>query len=77
VRIMTEDGKPMIVKVVENKPVVVEYDSSDKVMRWGKEIQAASARYGIHPAIIAAVIEDESGGNPDAESPAGATGLMS
>lgn len=76
VRIMTEDGKPVIVKVVENKPVIVEYDSSDKVMRWGKEIQAASAKYGIDPAIIAAVIEQESGGNPDAESPAGAIGLM-
>jgi hypothetical protein len=76
VRIMTEDGKPMIVKVVENKSVLVEYDSSDKVMRWGKEIQAASSKYGIDPAIIAAVIEQESGGNPDAESPAGAIGLM-
>lgn len=76
VRIMTEDGKPMIVKVVENKPVVVEYDSSDKVMRWGKEIQAASTKYGINPAVIAAVIEQESGGNPDAQSPAGAIGLM-
>lgn len=76
VRIMTEDGKPMIVKVVENKPVVVEYDSSDKVMRWGKEIQAASTKYGIDPAVIAAVIEQESGGNPDAKSPSGAIGLM-
>jgi membrane-bound lytic murein transglycosylase MltF len=76
VRIMTEDGKPIIVKVVENKPVVVEYDSSDKVMRWGKEIQAASTKYGIDPAVIAAVIEQESGGNPDAQSPAGAIGLM-
>jgi hypothetical protein len=76
VRIMTEDGKPMIVKNVEDKLVVVDYDSSDKVMRWGKEIQAASTKYGIDPAVIAAVIEQESGGNPDAESPAGAIGLM-
>lgn len=76
VRIMTEDGKPMIVKYVENKPVVAEYDASDKVMRWGKEIQAASNKYGVDPAIIAAVIEQESGGNPDIQSPAGATGLM-
>ncbi|WML44319.1 lytic transglycosylase domain-containing protein [Neobacillus sp. PS3-40] len=77
VRIMTADGKPMIIKVVENKPVVVvEYDSSDKVMRWGKEIQAASSKYGIDPAVIAAVIEQESGGNPNVQSPAGAIGLM-
>lgn len=76
VRIMTEDGRPMIVKVVENKAVVVEYDSSDKVMRWGNEIQAASKKYGIDPEVIAAVIEQESGGNPNAHSPAGAIGLM-
>lgn len=76
VQIMTEDGKPMIVQVVNNKPVVVKYDSSDNVLRWGKEIQAASAKYGIDPALIAAVIEQESGGNPLAQSPAGAIGLM-
>ncbi len=76
VRIFTEDGKPMIVRVVDNKPVFVEYDPSHKVLRWGKEIQAASEKYGIEPAIIAAVIEQESGGNPNAQSPAGAIGLM-
>lgn len=76
VRILTEDGKPMIVKVVENKPVVIEYDASDNVMKWGKEIQSASEKYGISPALIAAVIEQESGGNPDSLSSAGAIGLM-
>lgn len=76
VRIFTEDGKPMIVKVVDNKPIVVEYDPSHKVLRWGKEIQAASEKYGIEPAVIAAIIEQESGGNPNANSPAGAIGLM-
>lgn len=76
VRIMTEDGKPMIVKTVADKHVAVEYDSSDKVLRWGKEIQAASTKYGIDPAVIAAVIEQESGGNPGIQSSAGAIGLM-
>jgi hypothetical protein len=73
VRIMTEDGKPMI---VDSKTVVGDYDSSDKVMRWGKEIQAASAKYDVDPALIAAVIEQESDGKPDIMSPAGAIGLM-
>lgn len=73
VRIMTEDGKPMI---VDSKTVVGEYDSSDKVMRWGKEIQSAASKYDVDPALIAAVIEQESGGNPDISSPAGAIGLM-
>lgn len=76
VRILTEDGKPVFVKVVGGKTVIVDYDPTDKVLRWGKEIQAATEKYGIDPAIIAAVIEQESGGNPDAQSPAGAVGLM-
>jgi hypothetical protein len=73
IRIMSEDGEPMI---VDSKTVVGDYDSSDKVMRWGKEIQAASAKYEVDPALIAAVIEQESGGKPDIMSPAGAIGLM-
>lgn len=73
VRIMTEDGKPMI---VDSKTVVGDYDSTDHVMRWGKEIQAASAKYDVDPALVAAVIEQESGGKPDITSPAGAIGLM-
>lgn len=73
VMIITDDGKPM---AIANKTVVGNYDSSDNVMRWGREIQAASAKYGIDPAIIAAVIEQESGGNPTIKSPSGAIGLM-
>lgn len=76
VRIMTEDGKPIMVKDTGDKPVVAAYDPSDEVMKWGKEIQTASEKYGINPAVIAAVIEQESGGNPDIKSPAGAIGLM-
>jgi hypothetical protein len=73
VRIMTEDGKPMI---IDSKMIVGDFDSSDKVMRWGKEIQAASAKYDVDPALIAAVIEQESGGKPDIMSSSGAIGLM-
>lgn len=73
VRIMSEDGKPVM---MDSKMVVGDYDTSDKVMRWGKDIQASATKYGVDPAVIAAVIEQESGGKPDIVSSAGAIGLM-
>ncbi len=46
------------------------------VRRWEPQIQAAAKKYGVPPAMIAAVMTAESGGNPNAGSPAGAQGLM-
>lgn len=49
---------------------------NDQVLRWQKEIEASAKKYQIEPALIAAVMEQESGGDPAAESPVGAIGLM-
>lgn len=51
-------------------------DQKHKVLRWSQYIFKAAELYNLDPALIAAVIEQESGGNPNAISPAGAIGLM-
>ncbi len=61
-----------IIMVQGSQPI----NLNDRVLRWQKEIETAAAKYNLDPAIIAAVIEQESGGDPGAESPAGAIGLM-
>lgn len=48
----------------------------DRVLRWQKEIETAAEKYDLEPALLAAVIEQESGGEPEALSPVGAIGLM-
>jgi Rod binding domain-containing protein len=47
-----------------------------KVSRFIKLISETADRHGLDPTLIAAVITQESGGNPMAVSPAGARGLM-
>lgn len=44
--------------------------------RWGPLVQRYAAQYGVDPELVLAVISHESGGNPNARSPAGAVGLM-
>jgi soluble lytic murein transglycosylase-like protein len=42
---------------------------------YGSEITAAAQRHGVDPALLAALIKQESGFDPNAHSPAGAQGL--
>lgn len=46
------------------------------VTRWDTLIASAAERHAVDPALVAIVVLVESGGNPMAVSPAGATGLM-
>ena len=46
------------------------------VRRWGPQLIAAGQRHKVDPALLAIVMLVESGGDPNARSGAGATGLM-
>ncbi len=48
----------------------------EKIQQWCQFIQQAAAQYQLDPNLIAAVMLQESGGNPDAYSRSGAVGLM-
>lgn len=73
VKIVMIDEKPVMIG--ENGEVIP-YDKTDRILRWGRLIEAAAEKYQTDPAIIAAIIEQESGGNASAVSRAGAIGLM-
>ena len=48
----------------------------EKIQRWCDLIQKYAHEHGLEPNLIAAVMLQESGGNPDAYSRSGAVGLM-
>ncbi len=52
------------------------YGQLPQVTKYADAINKAAERYNLDPALIAAVIQQESGGNPNAVSHAGAQGLM-
>ena len=47
-----------------------------RVLQWYEAITAVAKKYDLEPALVAALVEQESGGNPNAISRAGAIGLM-
>jgi soluble lytic murein transglycosylase-like protein len=47
-----------------------------EVLAWSPLVDAVAARFGVDRALLMAVMEVESGGDPLAESPKGARGLM-
>lgn len=66
------DGHP----VRETLASGVRYYAPAQRDRYAKHIRAAAKAYGLEPALLHAVISAESGYNPFARSPKGATGLM-
>jgi len=48
----------------------------ENILQWCQPIMQFSAYYGLDPKLIAAVMLQESGGNPEAYSKSGAVGLM-
>lgn len=52
------------------------YGQLPQVVKYAGAINKAAEKYNLDPALIAAVIQQESGGNPNAVSPVGAQGLM-
>ena len=74
VSIVTYQGQTIIVgEISQNfQPI----NLNDRVLRWQKEIEVAAKKYSLEPSLIAAVMEQESGGDPDSVSPVGALGLM-
>jgi len=46
------------------------------VSQWGGSIVSTSHAYGVDPNLVAAIVQTESGGDPNAGNPSGAVGLM-
>ena len=60
----------------ENAGCVISSSFPDSIQRWCSQISQYAIHQGIDPNLIAAVMLQESGGNPDAFSKSGAVGLM-
>lgn len=74
VSIITYQGQTIIVGEISQSSQPI--NLNDRILRWQKEIEVAAKKYSLETSLIAAVIEQESGGDPDSVSPVGALGLM-
>lgn len=63
-------------EAVQTSPCAIHRDFPDEIYRWCGVISQFSHAYGLDPNLIAALIWQESGGNPIAYSHSGAVGLM-
>jgi soluble lytic murein transglycosylase-like protein len=77
----TEQGAGAGAQNPEFNKILLNYlngDSSDEGLKSAIDVavKTSAQKYGLDENLIRAVIKQESGGNPDASSPAGARGLM-
>ncbi|MCL4316348.1 MAG: lytic transglycosylase domain-containing protein [Gammaproteobacteria bacterium] len=76
-KLFWRERKPSPAKAAVNKgPVALGARTSANRVRYTPMIESAAQAYQVDPALLHAVILTESGYNPDAVSPKGATGLM-
>jgi hypothetical protein len=61
---------------IDQTQCLVNNEFPGSILQWCLEISRYSTEYGLPPDLIAAVMLQESGGNPDAYSHSGAVGLM-
>jgi soluble lytic murein transglycosylase-like protein len=85
--VLASAEEPLVEQVEQQEPAVIAPEEMEQecqlpasypqsIRQWCSLIQENSAEYAVESRLIAAVMLQESGGNPDAYSKSGAVGLM-